>query len=154
MQIWRKPLAWLLAVTLTAGWMKIFSPDPHLGFLAAAKQMAARIAAGSVPADKIAETGRLIVNQRLDAAVTAALLRASAQSTQPPELKKLDLWSGQWTTKGKLYDTPHSHVGEITITMTCGWSAYAGYMICDHLINGPAGRRNDLSIFTFNQAAK
>jgi hypothetical protein len=35
--------------------------------------MAARIAAGSVPADKIAETGRLIFNQRLDAAVTAAL---------------------------------------------------------------------------------
>jgi hypothetical protein len=84
----------------------------------------------------------------------AARLRASAQSNQPPELKKLDAWSGQWTTKGKLYDTPHSHAGEITITMTCAWSAYGGYMICDHLINGPAGQRNDLSIFTFNQADK
>ena len=84
----------------------------------------------------------------------AARLRASAQSNQPPELKKLDVWSGQWTTKGKLYDTPHSHAGEITITMTCAWSAYGGYMICDHLINSRAGQRNDLSIFTYNLADK
>jgi hypothetical protein len=43
----------------------------------------------------------------------SAILRASAVSDQPPELKKLDLWSGQWTTKGKLYDTAHSHAGEL-----------------------------------------
>ena len=84
----------------------------------------------------------------------AAMLRASALSDQPSELKKLGQWSGQWTTKGKLYDTAHSHAGEITITMTCGWSAYDGYMICDHLMNGPAGRRNDLTVYTYNPADK
>jgi hypothetical protein len=81
--------------------------------------------------------------------------RASRQSQQIPQarkpgLKNLDAWNGRWTTQGKLYDTAYSHAGNITIAMTCGWSAYNGYMICDHLFNGPAGKRNDLSVYTYN----
>jgi hypothetical protein len=73
---------------------------------------------------------------------------------QIPELHKLDAWSGRWTSQGKLYDTPYSHAGSITITMTCAWSAYNGYMICDHLFNGPAGMRNDLTVYTYNPVDK
>src|SRR3984957_7913499 len=67
------PAVALVTVTMTASYEKIFSADPRLGFLAAANQMAARISAGIVPSEKVAEIGRQIFNQRLDAAVTAAL---------------------------------------------------------------------------------
>jgi carbon starvation protein len=60
------PLAWLVAVTFTASWQKIFDPNPRIGFLAQARALA------SVPATS--PTGRLILNNRLDAAVTAVLV--------------------------------------------------------------------------------
>jgi carbon starvation protein len=58
------PLMWLLAVTLTAGWQKIFSPDPRLGFLSHAATLIAQIAGGSL---EPARGARLIFNDRLDA---------------------------------------------------------------------------------------
>jgi len=67
------PMAALIAVTMTASWQKIFSADPRLGFLAAANQMAAQIASGTVSPQRVAEVSRLIFNQRLDAGVTAVL---------------------------------------------------------------------------------
>jgi carbon starvation protein len=67
------PAAALVIVTMTASYEKIFSADPRLGFLSAAKQMAAAMSAGSIPAAKMADTSRLIFNQRLDAAITAIL---------------------------------------------------------------------------------
>src|SRR6266478_1875513 len=67
------PMAWLVIITMTASWQKIFAVTPRIGFLSAAKAMAAQIAAGRIPAAKIVETQRLIFNQRLDAVVTAVL---------------------------------------------------------------------------------
>ncbi len=67
------PMAWLVTITMTASWQKIFHPNPRIGFISAANAMAAQIAAGKVPAEKIVETQRLIFNQRLDAVVTAIL---------------------------------------------------------------------------------
>jgi carbon starvation protein len=67
------PMVWLVIITMTASYQKIFSPNPRIGFLAAANSMAAQIAAGKIAAAQIAETHRLIFNQRLDAAVTAVL---------------------------------------------------------------------------------
>jgi carbon starvation protein len=67
------PMAWLVAVTMTASYQKIFDANPNLGFLAKAKALATQVAGGQIAAAKIGETQRLIFNQRLDAVVTGVL---------------------------------------------------------------------------------
>jgi carbon starvation protein len=67
------PMVWLIIITMTASWQKIFSPNPRIGFLSFAKAQAALIAAGKIPAEKIFDTQRVIFNNRLDAVVTAVL---------------------------------------------------------------------------------
>ncbi len=67
------PLGWLLTVTMTAGWMKIFSVDPRLGFLSAAQDFEWRIAAGGNAA-QLAEWRSLAFSNRVDAVVTGTFL--------------------------------------------------------------------------------
>ena len=67
------PMIWLVIITMTASYQKIFSPNPRIGFLSFANALAAQLAAGKIPAAKIVETQRVIFNQRLDALVTAVL---------------------------------------------------------------------------------
>ena len=60
------PLIWLVAVTFTASWHKVFDPNPRVGFLSQAQALAAGPATSA--------TARLIFNNRLDAAVTGILV--------------------------------------------------------------------------------
>ncbi|MEO8467384.1 MAG: carbon starvation CstA family protein [Gammaproteobacteria bacterium] len=68
------PLVWLVAVTSTAAWQKLFSPDPGLGFLSHADQLAAKLASGALTGAAADQAPRLIFNDRLDAALTAFFL--------------------------------------------------------------------------------
>ena len=65
------PLAWVLIVTLTAGWQKVFADDPRLGFLAHATVTAEQIATGAMDP---ARGARLIFNDRLDAVVAVSFM--------------------------------------------------------------------------------
>jgi len=67
------PMVWLIVVTMTASYQKIFSANPRIGFLSFANLLASQIAAGKISAVKIVETQRVIFNNRLDAGVTAVL---------------------------------------------------------------------------------
>ena len=64
------PLVWLVTVTTTAAWQKIFSADIRIGFFAAANDLSAKLAAGTLSADKAAVAPKLIFNQHLDAYLT------------------------------------------------------------------------------------
>src|SRR5208283_866191 len=44
------PMAWLVAITMTASFEKIFDGNPRIGFLSYAKILSAQIAAGKIPA--------------------------------------------------------------------------------------------------------
>jgi carbon starvation protein len=80
------PLAWLLAVTMSASVIKIWDPNPKIGFLAAAQAAEAKLPAlaqaatastleAKPAAEKALKTARtLLFNNRVDAAVTGAFL--------------------------------------------------------------------------------
>jgi carbon starvation protein len=67
------PLVWLATVTLSAGWMKVMSPDPKLGFLSHARTLDAAVASRTLPAaiKSVSDAHRMAFNDRLDAAVAA-----------------------------------------------------------------------------------
>ena len=65
------PLAWLAIVTMTAGYLKVFSSDPKLGFLSHARSIRDAIDSNTLPAAIASVTAakRMIFNDYLDAAV-------------------------------------------------------------------------------------
>ena len=67
------PLAWVSIVTLTGGWIKIFSSNPKLGFLSHARWLGDFVARGELPPGvKTLDAARhMMFNDRLDAFVAA-----------------------------------------------------------------------------------
>jgi carbon starvation protein len=68
------PLLWLSVVTSSAAWLKITSDNPKIGFLAGARDLAEKLAAGTLPPEKAAVAGKIIFNQRLDAVLAGIFL--------------------------------------------------------------------------------
>jgi carbon starvation protein len=70
------PLAWITFVTMSAGFEKLFSPLPKLGFLAHAHMLQAARVAGTLPpgVKSAGDLSRMIANDYLDAAVALFFL--------------------------------------------------------------------------------
>ena len=64
------PLLWLVVITTTAAYQKVFSTDIRVGFLAAADDLASKLYSGVLPPEKAAVAPQLIFNQHLDAYLT------------------------------------------------------------------------------------
>jgi carbon starvation protein len=67
------PLAWVLSVTLTAGYQKIFAPDTRLGFLSAANELSSKVTHGG-SASQLAMWNQQIFNAHVNSFVTATFL--------------------------------------------------------------------------------
>jgi carbon starvation protein len=70
------PLAWLVIVTMSAGFEKLFSPLPKLGFLAHARSLLDAAAAGKLPTGVTSTSVlyQMVGNDYLDAAVAGFFL--------------------------------------------------------------------------------
>lgn len=64
------PMLWLVVITTTASYQKVFSTDIRVGFLAAADDLASKLYSGVLPPEKAAVAPQLIFNQHLDAYLT------------------------------------------------------------------------------------
>jgi carbon starvation protein len=99
------PMAWLVTITMTASYEKIFSHNPRIGFWYGANDFAEKLAAGKIPAEKIVEIQRTIFNLRLDAVVTALL----AVMVLALVFEAILRWTAILTKKSevKLHETPY-----------------------------------------------
>jgi carbon starvation protein len=70
------PMAWLAVCTLTAGWEKISSPLPAIGFLAHADKFSAALSAGKIlaPAKSAADMHQVLTNDYVDCALTTLFM--------------------------------------------------------------------------------
>ena len=70
------PTAWLLMCTLTAGWQKVFSENPKIGFLAAANKYQAVLDKGELlaPAKSVEQMQQIILNNQIDAGMAALFI--------------------------------------------------------------------------------
>ena len=72
------PLAWLVVITMTAGWQKMFSEDLRVGFLSHARMLQDAIVSGVLPPGvaSIEVAGRMIFNDRLNTGVAGFFMLA------------------------------------------------------------------------------
>lgn len=70
------PAAWVLVVTLTAGWQKLFHDNPAIGFLAHARKFSTALASGEVlaPAKNLEQMQRIVLNDYVNATLTCLLV--------------------------------------------------------------------------------
>ena len=68
------PLAWLALVTLDAGWVKITSMNPAIGFLAKADQESAALASGTLSAAQAEQSRHLLFNLHLNCTLCAVFM--------------------------------------------------------------------------------
>lgn len=100
------PTTWILLVTLTAGWQKIFSPIPKIGFLAHANVFKTSLDKGEVlaPAANVKQMNQVLFNDYVDAALCGFFMLVVLLVF----ISALGIWYKVLTNKKTtLHETPH-----------------------------------------------
>jgi carbon starvation protein len=102
------PVSWLLICTLTAGWQKMFHPDPKIGFLAHAAKYSDAVARGEIlaPAKSLDQMRQVIINDYVNAGLCALFITVllsivyygirSVVAAAAPRLRPLGRSPMQW----------------------------------------------------------
>ncbi|WP_139491455.1 carbon starvation CstA family protein [Brevibacillus dissolubilis] len=98
------PMAWLSTATLYAAWLKIFSPDPKIGFLSHAEAFQKTLDAGELPkgVKTIEAAQKMIFNDQVDAIVCGIFLVITVAVI----LDGIRVWVG--VMRGKKYELQES----------------------------------------------
>jgi carbon starvation protein len=114
------PLTWLAIVTLTGGWLKIFSANPKLGFLSHARLFEGSIANGTVPPGvaTLEAAGRMVFNDRLDAAVAAFFMLSVIVIIVASAMEWLSVLSGR--KRAVSTEVEYSHTRDFVIQAAGG----------------------------------
>ena len=109
------PMLFLLLVTMTAGWQKIFSPDA-LGFIPTIAKLKGQLAAASPEAAGLLKTQ--ILNNQVDIAVTAAFMVLVVLIVAANVRIWVDILRGRSTLP--LCEDPHVHVDDPAVKERVG----------------------------------
>ncbi len=114
------PLVWVATVTLTGGWLKIFSDDPKLGFLAHARWIESFLQGGQLPpgVKSISAARHMVFNDRLDAAVAAFFMSAAVVIL----FESVRIWTGikRGRIQARTTEVTFSHTRDYVIDATGG----------------------------------
>jgi carbon starvation protein len=103
------PLLFLMSATFTAGWVKLFDPNPKMGFIAAVRFYSDKISNGGTEKE-LREWGAQVFNFKVDTIVTAFFLVAVAVIFLGCLREWLRLLRG--TKVAELHEEPYVHLPE------------------------------------------
>ena len=89
--------------------------------------------------------------------VAPALLSAQSPAQPPkpgPEVQKLAMFAGRWTSTGDMKPGPMGPGGKMTSTSTCEWFSGGFYLVCRSDGTTPGGPLQGLGILGYNSERK
>ncbi len=109
------PTVWLLACTLTAGWQKVFSENPKIGFLAHAAKFSAAAENGEVlaPAKSVEQMRQVIFNDYVDAALASLFVLVVLSITFFGIRKVLQALRSEQPTVRETHHGVHAAAGKV-----------------------------------------